>query len=91
MKIRLFAKKFIIDPLSGLYYVKVKNNNLELYYGSISHKIDYFTKKEVFNFERNLKSYEIRKYKDGYSIGCCFVTHKQLQDIRKEFDYKSIF
>lgn len=92
MKIRLFAKKFIIDPLSGLYYVEVKNNELKLYYGTIPYKINSFTKEEVFTLGKHLFSgYQVIKYENGYKIGCCFVTHKQLQEIREEFNYKNIF
>lgn len=29
--------------------------------------------------------------KYGVHIGCCFIPNKQLQNIRKEFNYKSIF
>ena len=89
MKIRLFAKKFIIDPLSGLYYVKVKNNKLRLYYGSMPFYVKSFTKEEVFTLS-NL-GYVVYKHEVGYTIGCCFITYKQLEEIREEFNYKSIF
>jgi hypothetical protein len=101
MKIRLFAKKFRIYeyvPLKS-YTAKVYSNVLKVY----DKKRDYnyeFTKASVFNLEHSSKirvkghiydTFNVKFDEDGYCIGCCFVTHKQLQDIRKEFNYKSIF